>query len=75
MDPNAIFESERPGYLSFRKGIESKAAIKNLLEADPSLQTIVLAHEEILKAWWAVARDDFAQLRDDKKCPTFGMSC
>ena len=34
----ALFQSERPGYLAFRPGIASKAAIKTMLEADPALR-------------------------------------
>jgi type I restriction enzyme M protein len=69
VDRKRLFQLDRPGYLTFREDIRSKSDIKTMLETDPGLQKIVLAHEEILKAWWAVARDSFAQLRDEKTLP------
>jgi type I restriction enzyme M protein len=69
VDRKTLFQPDRLGYLSFRGGIRSKSDIKTVLETDPGLQKIVLAHEEILKAWWTVARDSFAQLRDEKILP------
>ncbi len=41
----------------------------SLPEADPALQQTLTAHHDALEAWWAVARDDFALLRDGKKMP------
>ncbi len=67
--PDTLFKPERPGYLAFRAAIETKPAIKAILEANPALQQTLTAHHEALEAWWAVARDDFAQLRDGKKMP------
>ena len=49
--------------------IAAKPAIKATLEADPALQKTIAAHHDALEAWWSVARDDFAQLRDGKKMP------
>ncbi|MEJ2463721.1 MAG: type I restriction-modification system subunit M [Candidatus Thiodiazotropha sp.] len=69
VDPLSLFRSERPGYLAFAKGIDSKAAIKVRLEADPNLQQTLATHHDVLESWWSVARDDFAQLRDGKKMP------
>jgi type I restriction enzyme M protein len=69
IDPLTIFQPERPNYLSFRDGIESKLDIRVVFESDAAVQKIVSTHEEILKAWWLVARDDFAHLRDQKKLP------
>ena len=51
------------------RSIETKPAIKATLEADPALQQTLTAHHDALEAWWAVARDDFAELRDGKKMP------
>ena len=67
--PDTLFQPERPGYLAFRGSIETKPAIKTALEADPALQQTLTAHHDALEAWWAVARDDFAKLRDGKKMP------
>jgi type I restriction enzyme M protein len=64
-----LFQSERPGYLAFRASITAKFAIKPALEADAALSKTFAAHRDVLEAWWAVARDDFAQLRDGKKLP------
>lgn len=43
--------------------IDAKPAIKTTLEAAPGLNKTLSAHQSTLEAWWAVARDDFAQLR------------
>jgi type I restriction enzyme M protein len=66
---NTLFRPERPGYLAFLPSIAAKPAIKTTLEADPALQKTLAAHQNALKTWWDVARDDFAQLRDGKKMP------
>nr|QNO45972.1 hypothetical protein EBOGGPCF_00017 [Methanosarcinales archaeon ANME-2c ERB4]QNO46076.1 hypothetical protein FAKCHJAF_00013 [Methanosarcinales archaeon ANME-2c ERB4]QNO48849.1 hypothetical protein LEJCPHKL_00018 [Methanosarcinales archaeon ANME-2c ERB4] len=66
---STLFESERPDYLTFCSKIETKPAIKTALEADSALQQTITAHHDALEAWWAVARDDFARLRDGKKMP------
>ena len=60
---------QRPGYLAFRAEIEAKPAIKTKLEANSALLQTLTAHHEALEAWWAVARHDFAELRDGKKMP------
>jgi type I restriction enzyme M protein len=67
--PDTLFQSERPGYLAFHSEIETKPTIKTTLEADPALRQIISAHHDALEAWWAVARNDFAGLRDGKKMP------
>ncbi|MEA1869770.1 MAG: N-6 DNA methylase, partial [Euryarchaeota archaeon] len=64
-----LFKSGRPDYLTFCSKIEAKPAIKSTLEADPALRQTITAHHDALEAWWAVARDDFARLRDGKKMP------
>jgi type I restriction enzyme M protein len=66
---DTLFQSERSGYLAFRPAIAGKPAIKTTLECDPALQKTIAAHHAVLEAWWGVARDDFAQLRDGKKMP------
>lgn len=67
--PSTLFKPERPGYLAFRENIVAKSAINTLLEVDPALQRIIASHRAVLEAWWSVARDDFALLRDGKKMP------
>lgn len=67
--PDTLFQGERAGYLAFLAEIESKPAIKTKLEADDALQQTLTAHHNALEAWWDVARDDFARLRDGKKMP------
>ncbi|MEI7673996.1 MAG: N-6 DNA methylase, partial [Deltaproteobacteria bacterium] len=74
--PDTLFQPARTGYLAFRAGnaepqlgISGKPAIKAILEGDPALQQTLTAHRNALESWWAVARDDFAGLRDGKKMP------
>ncbi len=67
--PDTLFQGERAGYLAFLAEIELKPAIKTKLEADDALQQTLTAHHNVLEAWWDVARDDFARLRDGKKMP------
>ena len=69
IQPDTLFKPLRPGYLTFNAGIEAKPAIKSTLEANPALQQTLTAHHDALEAWWAVARNDFSQLRGDKKMP------
>ena len=64
-----LFQPDRPGYLAFRPEIKDRAAIKTAIGADTALQKTVAAHHDALGAWWAVARKDFAQLRDGKTLP------
>ncbi|MFZ4859568.1 MAG: type I restriction-modification system subunit M [Desulfuromonadaceae bacterium] len=64
-----FFAPERTGYLAFMSDIDGKSAIKTRLEADPQLQQTLTGHHDVLEAWWQVARDDFAQLREGKKLP------
>ncbi len=65
----AFFAPERTGYLAFQSDIDGKSAIKARLEADPQLQQTLTGHHDALEAWWQVARDDFALLREGKKLP------
>ena len=58
-----------PATSPFIPAIAAKPAIKTTLEADAGLQKTLAAHHAALEAWWDVARDDFAQLRDGKKMP------
>jgi len=64
-----FFAPERTGYLAFLADIDGTSAIKALLEADPQLQQTLTGHHDALEAWWQVARDDFAGLREGKKLP------
>jgi type I restriction enzyme M protein len=67
--PDALFHSDRAGYLAFLPSVTTKSAIKVTLEADLELQRTIARHHAALDAWWIVARDDFALLRDGKKLP------
>ena len=67
--PDTLFKQDRVGYLAFNVGIETKTAIRTTLEANPALQQTMAAHHDVLQAWWAVARNDFALLSDGKKMP------
>jgi type I restriction enzyme M protein len=66
---STMFQSEREGYLAFLPSIAAKSAIKVALQADTSLQKTIANHHAALEAWWTVARDDFALLRDGMKLP------
>ena len=63
VNPDSLFELERPAYLAFRESIDAKPAIKAALEAAPALLGILARHHDALESWWAVAKDDFAQLQ------------
>jgi type I restriction enzyme M protein len=65
----SLFQPERPGYLAFVPAIASKSVIKATLEADAALLHTIAAHGDVLVQWWAVAQEDFAQLRTGKKMP------
>jgi type I restriction enzyme M protein len=64
-----LFQSERPGYLAFRSIIAAKSDINTTLESNAALKEAFAGHREALEAWWNVARNDFAQLREGKKLP------
>lgn len=66
---DTLFQPNRPGYLAFRTTITAKSVIKTTLENDVAMKNTFAAHRDALEAWWGVARDDFAQLRDGKKMP------
>jgi type I restriction enzyme M protein len=65
----SLFQPERSGYLVFRPAITAKASIKATLESDTAVKKTFAAHREALEAWWGIARNDFAQLRDGRKMP------
>ena len=58
----SLFKPERPAYLAFRESIDTKAAIKSTIEADPAVQRTLTRHRDSLESWWTVAKEDFAQL-------------
>ena len=61
---DTLFRPERPGYLAFVGTVESKAAIKDCIEAEPALKETVSSHQDTLEKWWSVARNDFASLEN-----------
>ncbi len=67
VDPDTLFEPERPGYLAFRERVGRRPAVKPVLEAEPALLQVFAAHSAALEDWWAVARDDFSGLNNGKK--------
>jgi type I restriction enzyme M protein len=69
VDIATLFKPERTGYLSFIPEIDAKTAIKVRLEENPRIKQTLADHHDVLEAWWLVARNDFAQLRDGKKLP------
>ena len=58
----ALFQPDRPGYLTFKESIASKTDIKGIIEADQSVAYTLDTHRNALEQWWSVARDDFAEL-------------
>ena len=69
VDPDTIFQPDRPGYLAFVAAIQTRPAIKECLEADVALQKTLTRHHDALAAWWQVAQDSFAALNGDKNLP------
>jgi type I restriction enzyme M protein len=69
VEPNTLLEPSRPGYLAFHSEIHAKGDIKAMLEGNAPLQQVIISHHNVLEGWWAVAQNDFAQLRDGKKMP------
>ena len=63
VNPDLLFEPERPAYLAFRESIDAKPAIRATLDAAPALLRTLTRHHDALESWWGVARDDFAQLQ------------
>ena len=63
VNPDSLFKPERPAYLAFCKSIDAKPAIKSTLGTDPALVGTLNRHHDALESWWAVAKDDFAQLQ------------
>ena len=63
VNPEQLFEPERPAYLAFRESIDARPAIRATLEAAPALLGTLTRHHDALESWWAVAGDDFAQLQ------------
>ena len=57
-----LFQPDRPGYLTFKESIASKADIKGIIEVDQSVAHTLETHRNALEQWWGVARDDFAEL-------------
>jgi type I restriction enzyme M protein len=66
--PDSLFEPARSDYLAF-KDIATEADIKAKIDADLALLKTFADHRATLEAWWTVARDDFAKLREGKKLP------
>ena len=63
VNPDSLFEPERPAYLAFRESIDARPAIKATLEAAPALLGTLTRHHDALESWWAVARGVFPQLQ------------
>ncbi len=64
VSPEALFRPERSGYLAFTDIVDTRPAIKLVIEADAALQKTFADHWAVLEAWWSVARDDFAELEN-----------
>jgi type I restriction enzyme M protein len=64
-----LFQPDRPSYWRFAEGISRQAEIKTTVEAQAPVQATLNRHNAALATWWAVAQNDFAQLRSGKKMP------
>jgi type I restriction enzyme M protein len=64
VSPDALFQPDRPGYLAFLEAVDAKPAIKTFIEDDEALKQTFAKHQAVLESWWAVARDDFAELEN-----------
>ncbi len=62
LQSETLFRPDRPGYLAFQESIASKADIKGIIETDQSVVRTLDTNRNVLKQWWSVARDDFAEL-------------
>jgi len=70
VNPDSIFQPDRPGYLAFRQSINAKSVIKSTLEVDAAVQETIKKYHDALASWWTVAKDGFAELhRAGKKMP------
>jgi type I restriction enzyme M protein len=69
LDSMALFRPDRDGYVRFGDEVDAKSAIRLRLIGDQGLQETNRNHRESLDAWWKVAQDDFARLRDGKSVP------
>lgn len=65
----SLFQAERPHYLAFQTSLVNKTAIKTQLEADLALQDKFSLYQSTLEQWWAIAKNDFAELRQGRKLP------
>ena len=64
VNPDSLFEPERPAYLAFREFIDARARHQgHASKRPPALLGTLTRHHDALESWWAVARDDFAQLQ------------
>jgi type I restriction enzyme M protein len=69
VETTILFQPDRTGYLAFRPEIGDRPAIRAAIEADAALLGTIAGHHDALGAWWDVARDDFAKLRDGMTLP------
>ena len=73
LQSETLFRPDRPGYLSFKESVTSKADIKGIIDEDRSVMQTLDTHRNVHDQWWSVARDDFAELersnRDSRKMP------
>lgn len=69
VDVADFFEPDREGYLVFREDINTKKAIRKTIDDHKGVSSVVASHLDVLRGWWSVARDDFAQLRAGKTMP------
>ncbi len=64
-----VFMPARTDYYAFVPDINSKAAIKTSIEAQPAVQKTLNTLHQHLEDWWSKARDDFAKLQGENSLP------
>ena len=62
LQSETLFCPDRPSYFAFRESITARSDIKEIIEGDQSVVQTLDIHRKVLKQWWSVARDEFAEL-------------
>jgi type I restriction enzyme M protein len=62
INPMTVLEERDATYFDFCAETSTKADIKTLIEAQPTLHATFAVMNAAISDWWDVARDDFAQL-------------
>lgn len=64
-----VFQTRNEQYSDFKNGIEQKAQIKTIVEANTNLQGTYSNMQRQVNDWWEMAREEFATLAPQKQKP------